>query len=287
MGLSAEIIGGVSMTIAVAVRTGSAVVFAADSKITTSGIIGYEENGSPRWVEQTYDNATKVVHDGSKTLMALVAGEANIGQETATDFIMTRGLSNLAGPGDQNAEIAKLVSSMVERKRAYWETTQVPSENWPGPTLLLAAPASSSDVPRVWRVRLDGPDSAIEEVLTSPGIRLEGSYNEAFGLLYGFHPEVLTEVTSQLGVDMPRVGEAVKGMKVPRPIEKLSLWSMPIQDAIDLAVFLATVQIEMDRFLPGVPACGGPIDVMVLRMVPERAILVFPGKVLHHPLISR
>jgi hypothetical protein len=78
------------MTIAIAIRTASAVVFAADSKITTSGIAGYEEDGTPRWVEQTYDNATKVVHDRSRTLMAMAAGYSNIGQVTATDFISTQ-----------------------------------------------------------------------------------------------------------------------------------------------------------------------------------------------------
>lgn len=52
----------------------------------------------------------------------------------------------------------------------------------------------------------------------------------------------------------------------------------------ELAVFLATVQIQMDRFLPGTPACGGPIDVLVLQTVPTRAIISFPGKKLHHPI---
>jgi hypothetical protein len=63
----------------------------------------------------------------------------------------------------------------------------------------------------------------------------------------------------------------------------VNLETMPLQDAIDFAVFLADVQIEMDRFLPGSPACGGPIDVRVLRMVPTPEIIAFPGKALHHP----
>ncbi len=48
------------MTIAVTVRTGSAVVFAADSKVTTSGIVGRDENGDLRRVEQIWDNATEL-----------------------------------------------------------------------------------------------------------------------------------------------------------------------------------------------------------------------------------
>src|SRR5262252_2772286 len=77
------------LTIAVAIRTGSAVVFAADSKVTTRGVIGLDGKGVPVWVEQTYDNANKVVHDRTARVMAMVAGAANIGRTSATDFIST------------------------------------------------------------------------------------------------------------------------------------------------------------------------------------------------------
>lgn len=272
------------MTIAVAVRTGSAVVFAADSKVTTSGIVGIEENGDPRWVEQTYDNATKVVHDASRSIVALVAGEANIGQETAMDFIMSRDLRELGSAPNQESELSSLIESMVARKKEYWGETKIEAENWPGPTLLLAVPAVGGKIPRTWRVDLRGKGSEMQEILTFPTIWLEGSYNEVFGLLYGYEPNVLGGIANTLGIDGEKMAEATRGLRVLRPVDKLSLWSMPIQDAIDLAVFLAKVQVEMDRFLPGQPACGGPIDVMVLRMVPERAIVSFPGKTLHHPL---
>lgn len=123
----------------------------------------------------------------------------------------------------------------------------------------------------------------MSEILTEPGIRLEGSCAEVFTLLYAFNPEIIAEIREQLGVDDARFKDAVRSRRVLAPIEKLSLWGMPIQDAMDLAVFLANVQVEMDRFLPGTPACGGPIDVMVLQMAPEPGIVAHPGKALHHP----
>lgn len=273
------------MTIAVAIRTGSAVVFAADSKITTAGLIGYDEKGSPQWVEQTYDNATKVVHDRSQTVMAMVAGHANIGRDTATDFISTQDLIRLklvASIEDQERDITNLIAAMVERKRAYWETTQVPPDNWPGPTVLLAAP-SVKGVPRVWRAQLDGQESQVSEILTRPWIWLEGAYNEAFTLLYGYDSSVLDSLSKQLGIEWGKLQETVNNLKVLKPIDKINLWAMPIQDAMDMAVFLANIQVEMDRFLPGTPACGGPIDVMVLRMAPEPGIVAYPGKVVRHP----
>jgi hypothetical protein len=271
------------MTIAVAIRTGSAVVFAADSKITTLGLVGVEDTGEPRWQEQTYDNATKVVHDRSQTLMAIVAGSANIGQISTTDFISTQSLNFGKTEVDHDAKINELVAAMVERKSAYWKTTQVPPEKWPGPTLLMAAPGPEHDNPRVWRVGLEGEGSRVSEILSEPGIKLEGAYDEVFSLLYGFHFEVFDGVRLALGISEDSMWDALKTMKALRPFDKLNLWAMPIQDAIDMAVFLATVQVEMDRFLPGTPACGGPIDVMVLQMAPQPGILSIPGKIVHHP----
>jgi hypothetical protein len=271
------------MTIAVAIRTDSAVVFAADSKITTRGVIGLQEDGNPRWVDQTYDSATKVVHDRNRVLMAMVAGPANIGRMSATDFISKLSFERFDSPEQQGLAVQALVSTMVDQKRTYWQTTEVPAEDWPGPTVLLATPGSDGSLPRTWRVDLNGEGSSVDEILDQPGIRLEGSYREVFSLLYGYDPEILDAFCKQLQIAHEQAVDALKARKVLAAIEKLSLWAMPIQDAIDMAVFLAGVQVEMDRFLPGTPACGGPIDVLVLQMAPEPGIMAYPGKTIHNP----
>jgi hypothetical protein len=269
------------MTIAVAVRTGSAVVFAADSKITTMGVVGLQEDGNPSWVEQTYDNATKIAHDLNRRLMAMVAGEANFGQVLATDFISTKAFPDVETREDQDAEIEKLVSAMRDARRAFWEK-MVSSDQWPMTTLLLAAPSPHGNDP-LWRIDFRGDDATMEEILTQPGIRLEGSYAEVYGLLYGYEPRVFSSVIEGLGIEPERVQKALDNRKVLSPLHKMPLWSMPVQDAIDMAVFIAEVQVQMDRFLPGTPACGGPIDVLILQMAPQPGITALPGKSLHHP----
>lgn len=68
------------MTIAVSVRTATAVVFATDSKLTTSGWIGLDTAGKPIIVRQTYDNATKIVSlPAGSDAMGAVAGSVNLG----------------------------------------------------------------------------------------------------------------------------------------------------------------------------------------------------------------
>jgi len=274
------------MTIAVAVRTGSAVVFAADSKITTMGVVGIQEDGTPSWVEQTYDNATKVAHDLSQQLMVMVAGEANVGQVLATDFISTTAFRPVSTREDQEAEVLKLVSAMKDARRAFWEG-KVSSDQWPMTKILLAAPSPLGDVPRVWGIEFRGEEAIPEEILTQPGIRLEGSYAEVYGLLYGYEPRVFSSIIEGLGIESDQLQKALATRKALSPLHKMPLWSMPLQDAIDMAVFIAEVQVQMDRFLPGTPACGGPIDVLVLQMAPQPGITAFPGKSLHHPRQGR
>jgi hypothetical protein len=271
------------MTIAVAVRTGSAAVFAADSKVTVRGLAGLETDGSPRWVNQTYDNAVKVVHDRTKTCMALFAGHVNIGVVSAIDFFMTSDLSSICVSPQQESDIQALVEGMDTKKRDYWNQTEVEPSNWPGPSIMVASPSSAGAVPRIWSINLWGEAGTSQEILFEPGIRLGGSFNEVYGLLYGYHPEVLEGLANHLEIESEKIWTAAQTLKVLTPLQKLNLWTIPVQDAIDLAVFLANVQVEMDRFLPGEAACGGPIDVMVLQMAPERAILTLPGKILRHP----
>jgi hypothetical protein len=272
------------MTIAVAVKTATAVVFGADSKLTTTGVAGINPDGTPNLVEQTYDNATKVAHDRNRYLMVMGAGQATIGDVAATDFVARVPFSLYPDANSQDAGIASIVDQMVNRKSHYWSQFKITPDQWLGPTLLLASPGPQEGAPRVWRVDLNGAGAQKQEILQNGGVWLEGAYWETYSLLYGYHPGVLVKIAEQLKVDSDQMAQtATQPQGWLRPIDKINYWSMPPQDAVDLTYFLATVQIQMDRFLPGPPRCGGPVDVMVMETSPYPAIHFMPGKELHHP----
>lgn len=275
------------MTIAVAVRTDSAVVFATDSKLTARGMAGLNPDGTPNWVDQTYDNATKVVHDRSRRLMALAAGTINVGRTTATDMIASLAFRECANPQEEDDAITELLDHMNAQKHAFWSQTGAPPDEWPGPSLVIATPSRATARPRIWSASMSGGAYQHKEVLTEPNLLLEGSYMEVFALLYGLHLDMVNALGPALNLKVEDLVDVIGKLKALRPVDKLSLPAMPLQDAIDLAVFIASVQIQMDRFLPGHPVCGGPIDVMALRMTPEPEILAYPGKTLHHPHLPR
>lgn len=208
----------------------------------------------------------------------------DLGNVTATDFIAARGENRATTPQEQETQIATLANEMAVIRADYWRQTQVPTDKWPVTVLMIATGAALGTPPRVWCVTFQGEQPGTIEILTTPRLYLEGAYINAFTLIYGFDPQMIEGLQKKLGIPEADFEDAWQKIDVLRPIDKLSLGSMPIQDAIDLAVFIATTQVQMDRFLPGEPACGGPIDVMVLRTAPYPEILSFPGKELRHPI---
>lgn len=284
-----HLLGGSIMTIAVALRTSTAAVFAADSKLTTNALVGFDADGNPLFLPQTYDNATKIVRDSSGTAMAIVAGSIALGPISVMDYLASSAVPRATNPEEQNRLINEFVGGIARLRAAVWHELKVQEDKWPAAVIMLAVASPAAREPLVWRIVLAGADPTISRVLLSPGVWLEGSYDSAFSLLYGYHPDVVQALGRQLTADGKTIGEdaiygALGAAAVLLPRDKLSLPGMPIQDAVDLGCFLASVQIQMERFLPGNPVCGGPIDVMVLKTAPNQEILWLPGKALRHPV---
>jgi hypothetical protein len=272
-----------SVTIAITIRTSAAVVFAADSKVSTSGLGGYKDDGTPVWLDQSYDNAYKVTHDKERELMAMIVGHANAGQIGAIDFIASYSFPRRNSTADQDAEIGVLADAITTEISAYWNTTKVDPSEWRTPKLIVATVAPDRRSARLWKGSFNPPKYEFSPFLPYPALDTDGSYTEVDSLLFGVNWDFWADVRKQWGKTNDDGREALKNLKVLMPINRFNFYSMPTQDAIDLAVFLAEVQIKMDRFMPGTAVCGGPIDVMVLHLAPEPSIVAYYGKTIHHP----
>jgi hypothetical protein len=108
------------MTIAVSIRTGTAAVFAADSKLTTRGLVGFDESGEPQFVNQTYDNATKIVADLGGFAIAMIAGSASLGEMSVMDYVAARHIQEGANDQQQEAAIREFAQKMADERVAYW-----------------------------------------------------------------------------------------------------------------------------------------------------------------------
>ncbi|MBI3636363.1 MAG: hypothetical protein HY216_09140, partial [Candidatus Rokubacteria bacterium] len=114
------------MTIAIAVRTSTAAVFAADSKLTTQVFVGRDADGQPQFLPQTYDNATKIVQDSSGHAVALFAGEASLGKLTFMDYVESSAVPISDKLPEQEALIQGFAGGIADLRAAYYRGIQVP-----------------------------------------------------------------------------------------------------------------------------------------------------------------
>lgn len=81
-------------------------------------------------------------------------------------------------------------------------------------------------------------------------------------LLLGFDPKLLSWLADK-GVEptaLPGIGQELRAALG----WNIFFDGMPLQDAIDLAVFLTNVAIGHSRFVMGPPVCGGHVDVATI-----------------------
>jgi hypothetical protein len=114
---------------------------------------------------------------------------------------------------------------------------------------LVSFPAGSVD-----RVR-PGQDAGF-------GILWWGVTAPIFRLYFGVEPEVIGWMTEK-GVEVA-VAQGLYEELRQRFGWTILFDGMPLQDAIDLGVYLANVTIGHSRFVVGPPVCGGHVDVATI-----------------------
>lgn len=286
------------MTIAVAVKTASATVFAADSRCTT------RPDSGPAGSRRPYDTATKLACDRSGTLMAMVVGDSRIGEVEAAAHIAAYEWPTLDDDAKQVQELEGFVKLLRTADGAFWD--QRPDHERArreGTTLVLAIQRVSDRRPAIWKAEF-GPGAGSQPLLTAIDQRVwfDGSAEHVAALLLGTSPEPLAAIATRLNQVVPDLTaemlcNAADQLRTTQdnavPLYRLAVDHMPVQDAVDLAVFLAEAQVTMERFLPAMEitpggdiywrqTCGGPIDALVLQPWPAKVVSL-PGKRLHHP----
>ncbi len=94
------------------------------------------------------------------------------------------------------------------------------------------------------------------------GVRWWGQTVPLQRLLLGFDPDLIQWLADN-GVDSAAL-PGINAQLQARLGWQVNFDGMPLQDAIDLSVYLTNVAIGHSRFAVGPPVCGGPVDVATI-----------------------
>lgn len=247
------------MTVLISVKINDGVVMAADSASSfASGMI--------------YTNSRKIVniHEGLP-VGVMVTGAGGIGSESI-DTLLKDLRCRFSGNDSQHKDW-KLnegdysVQAIATRLRQFlFEEKSVAHGATTWTKLRLCGYSAGRPLAEVWEVNLMGPECPLPVCIQSEqdfGLRWDGEYEALDRLVFGLGTR-FNEFAVKHGLSEMQAAELRENL-VPDLYELLFVEAMPIQDAIDLARYLAETTIGFIRYSVSRPkTVGGPIEIAAI-----------------------
>jgi hypothetical protein len=247
------------MTICLSVKVAEGLVLAADSMATLIGTVSTPQ-GIQTHVLKTYTHANKLARFKRSPIGIMFWGAGAIGTRSLQSLIMEFEFCAAADGTNVRAAADELVAFLQGRYGAAY-----PGGKGPELGVYVGGYAAGRFFPEAYvsvfpdavPLREIEPDSDGQPRF---GVNWFGQERPLFRLMMGYDPLAIKELVKR-GAPEALVQKWIADNAGSMP---LVVEGMPIQDAIDLARFLAEVTIGWSRFAAGAPACGGDVDIAVI-----------------------
>lgn len=244
------------MTITICVATPDGIVMGADSRMTYTNPRG--------WPKIATDSAEKLFEFGRGGAIC-TAGWAIVNGRTISSHVNQLKQQSALAESPQAA--AELLGTYFDEQIKQHVEAELDEPPDPGDALHFHVSGfDSQGVGRVFRVRL--PEAEVTEVMTTEpeqcGAATLGQVDVFTRLMRGIDPRIDLSFLDE--TSLKKMVEAVEGISY-----RTTFPLMTLQDAVDYAIFVMRMTIEMQRFSDGVNAApgeisgtGGPLDVLVI-----------------------
>ncbi len=257
------------MTIAISVKVHDGVVLAADSASTLIGTLPGGQVG----VVNVYNNANKVfnLYKGLP-IGAMTWGAGSIGSasmSTLAKDLRQRFTDPVWDEWKLDPRTYTLEHVARKARQFLFDETYVRAFGAgpikPSLGFMIAGYSSGADLPEVWQIDIDNGNCAEPSCIRGRdlvGINWNGQIEAVTRLVLGCGT-ALGQALTELGLPNDQIQPALQHIWA-RLEAPLAMPAMPIQDAIDLAIFLAETANNFSKFTPGPPTVGGPIETAAI-----------------------
>lgn len=276
------------MSIVISVRVGEGLVIAADSAST---LLSHIEGENIASVAKVFNNATKLMQLKDYPIAVASWGAGNIGQRTIFSLVGEYAneqlkLKDIKKP-KKGLSVKKHATDLMEFLVNFYNANTPGSENHQDRANIgvFVGGYSGSEffpdeytffIPKKELKPLRQPENGKQNFganwygLTDAIVRLHHGYDNQLKVLLkdvGVEPKKISEVFKRM----------VKEVQYAVPFD-----GMPLQDAVDYAIYVVGVVVGRYRFTVGPELCGGPIEVAVItrekgfNWIHRKEILVRP-----------
>jgi hypothetical protein len=272
------------MTVCVSVKVSEGLVLAADSMSAVHGTYPGADGKTTAGILKTYQHVRKLAHLKDYPIGTLTWGTAVVGPRSIDSLIReyeyglvsraeqaarlkTPGAGDPAAPDEQPTDSVRAIAEGLLRHvqplyRAAFDDE--PPDQRPPLGILVGGFSGGQFFPEQWLIDL--PRSADlqpirPDVNGQPwfGAMWFGLTDAIVRLHWGRDERAIPLLAKRFNVSTEEIAALLEPLQYP-----VAFTGMPLQDAIDYAVYLVNVVIGRFRFVVGVPLCGGDIDVAVI-----------------------
>lgn len=257
------------MTVCVCVKVNECMVFAADSATSLDGSGKLDKDGVP--IQQVYRHGNKVFQlHRHYPIMAMTSGLGNFGP--ASIAMLAKHFRSMIGPkGESPLGAGYNMGQVVERAQQFFlherfaQATKDMKDFDGGFELWIGGYSDGADQPELWKL------TVYRGEINEPVMVADAN---AFGIWYGGQPDPIMRLINGFGWRLESVlrehGITPESHKklyesiAPELFLPLVHPVMPIQDAIDLAEFLADLTKKVFRFRAVAEYVSGDIDIATI-----------------------
>lgn len=254
--------GAGRMSLGIAFKGAEGIVLAADSRVTLTAKIA----GQNLQIPATYDNATKLLKvAGQDYVGAVTYGLGALGQQeprTAHSY-MPEFEEELTKAGVKRLSVGDFAKTVGDFFMRQWKS-QMPKD-YKGPDMAFLVGGYDPDEAHghVFEFYIPTKPKPVEQHAKEFGMVWGGQRDFTNRLIHGFDakvPELVKEFLSLEDKQVAGLKDHLTG-KLQAPIPFAFL---PLQDCVDVAVFLIRTTITIQNWTIGVRGVGGAIDLATI-----------------------
>jgi hypothetical protein len=253
------------MSLGIVVKGSEGIVLAADSRVTLTAILN--QPGQPSMqLPVNFDNATKLLTFAkpNRWIGAVTYGDAVMGTSpsdlrTAQSFVpeFEAGLS-----AEKRPTVADFSQALSDFFLKQWNDRMPETHSGPGMTFVVGGFDEDKPYGSVYLFTVPKEPKPVERAENDFGVTFGGQSELTGRILQGYDPRVIDIIKTTLRPPMGQLDalqKALGQLQLTIPFHLL-----PLQDCIDLAIFLIRTTTTAQNLSIGIRGVGGAIDVAVI-----------------------
>ena len=252
------------MSLGIAFKGPEGIVLAADSRVTLTAEMQREEKRM--LLPSTFDNATKLLRiAGQDHIGAVTYGVGAIGQQEprTAHSLLPEFEGALVRDHVSRLSVEGLAGKLGDFFMEQWRARMPEGHTGPDMVFLIGGFDEGTPYGRVYKVDIPSNPTPQEQDAGQFGITWGGQLEHTSRLIKGFDPQLpsiakdFLELTNEQQLALEKHLEGALSLPIPYPF-------LPLQDCVDLSIFLIRTTMDLQSWIVGVRGVGGAIDVATI-----------------------